>query len=70
MDWLDVLAVQGLSGVFSNTTVQKRELFGAPWDVAGCFQGPGQAALGQSLLAGVVSGTRGRGPFAWRLLLP
>ena len=28
MDWLDLLAVQGLSRVFSNTTVQKRQLFG------------------------------------------
>ena len=29
MDWLDLLAVQGLSRVFSNTTVQKLEFFGA-----------------------------------------
>ena len=29
MDWLDLLAVQGLSRVFSNTTVQKHQLFGA-----------------------------------------
>ena len=30
MDWLDLLAVQGtLSRVFSNTTVQKHEFFGA-----------------------------------------
>ena len=28
MDWLDRLAVQGLSRVFSNTTVQKHQLFG------------------------------------------
>ena len=28
MDWLDLLAVQGLSGVFSNTTVQKHQFFG------------------------------------------
>ena len=28
MDWLDLLAVQGLSRVFSNTTVQKHQLFG------------------------------------------
>ena len=27
MDWLDLLAVQGLSRVFSNTTVQKRQFF-------------------------------------------
>ena len=27
MDWLDLLAVQGLSRVFSNTTVQKNQLF-------------------------------------------
>ena len=27
MDWLDLLAVQGLSGVFSNTTVQKHQFF-------------------------------------------
>ena len=27
MDWLDLLAVQGLSSVFSNTTVQKYHLF-------------------------------------------
>ena len=27
MDWLDLLAVQGLSTVFSNTTVQKHQLF-------------------------------------------
>ena len=29
MDWLDLLAVQGLSRVFANTTVQKHQLFGA-----------------------------------------
>ena len=28
MDWLDLLAVQGLSRVFSNTTVQKNQFFG------------------------------------------
>ena len=29
MDWLDLLAVQGTSRVFSNTTVQKHQFFGA-----------------------------------------
>ena len=29
MDWLDLLAVQRLSRVFSNTTVQKHQFFGA-----------------------------------------
>ena len=29
MDWLDLLAVQGLSRVFSNTTLQKHQFFGA-----------------------------------------
>ena len=29
MDWMDLLAVQGLSSVFSNTTVQKHQFFGA-----------------------------------------
>ena len=29
IDWFDLLAVQGLSGVFSNTTVQKHQFFGA-----------------------------------------
>ena len=29
MDWLDLLTVQGLSRVFSNTTVQKHQFFGA-----------------------------------------
>ena len=29
MDWLDLLAVQGPSRVFSNTTVQKHQFFGA-----------------------------------------
>ena len=29
MDWLDFLAIQGLSRVFSNTTVQKHHFFGA-----------------------------------------
>ena len=29
MDWLDILAVQELSRVFSNTTVQKHQFFGA-----------------------------------------
>ena len=29
MDWLDLLAVQGLLRVFSNTTVQKHQFFGA-----------------------------------------
>ena len=29
MDWFDLLAVQGLSRVFSNTTVQKHQFFGA-----------------------------------------
>ena len=28
MDWLDLLAVQGLSRVFSSTTVQKHQFFG------------------------------------------
>ena len=28
MDWLDLLAVQGLSRVFSNTTVQRHQFFG------------------------------------------
>ena len=28
MDWLDLLAVQGLSRVFSNTTIQKYQFFG------------------------------------------
>ena len=29
MDWLDLLAFKGLSRVFSNTTVQKHQFFGA-----------------------------------------
>ena len=29
MDWLDLLAVQGTSRVFSNTAVQKHQFFGA-----------------------------------------
>ena len=29
MDWLDLLAAKGLSRVFSNTTVQKHQFFGA-----------------------------------------
>ena len=29
MDWLDLLALKGLSRVFSNTTVQKHQFFGA-----------------------------------------
>ena len=29
MDWLDLIAVQGLSKIFSNTTVQKHQFFGA-----------------------------------------
>ena len=29
MDWLDLLAIQGDSRVFSNTTVQKHQFFGA-----------------------------------------
>ena len=29
MDWLDLLAVKGLSRVFSNTTIQKHQFFGA-----------------------------------------
>ena len=29
MDWLDLLASKGLSGVFSNTTVQKHQFFSA-----------------------------------------
>ena len=29
MNWLDLLSVQGLSRVFSNTTVQKHQFFGA-----------------------------------------
>ena len=28
MDWFDLLAVQGLSRVFSNTTIQKHQFFG------------------------------------------
>ena len=30
MDWLDLLTVNGLSKVFSNTTVQKHQFFGTP----------------------------------------
>ena len=30
MDWLDLLQSKGLSRVFSNTTVQKHQLFGMP----------------------------------------
>ena len=48
MDWLDLLAVQGLSRVFSNTTVQKHQFFGVQlssqsnshihtWLVVGCY---------------------------------
>ena len=33
MDWLDLLAVQGLSTVFSNTTVQKHLFFGAQFSL-------------------------------------
>ena len=33
MDWLDLLAVQGISRVFSNTTVQKHQFFGAQLSV-------------------------------------
>ena len=29
MDWFDILAVQGLSRVFSSTTIQKHQFFGA-----------------------------------------
>ena len=29
MDWLDLLVVQGISRVFSNTTVRKHQFFGA-----------------------------------------
>ena len=29
MDWLDLLAIQGLSRIFSNTTVQKHQFFSA-----------------------------------------
>ena len=29
MDWLDLLTVQGISRVFSNTTIQKHQFFGA-----------------------------------------
>ena len=28
IDWFDLLAVQGLSGIFSNATVQKHQFFG------------------------------------------
>ena len=31
MDWLDLFAVQGLSRVFSSTTIQKHQLFGAQY---------------------------------------
>ena len=33
MDWLDLLAVQGLSRVFSNTTVQKHQFFSAQFSL-------------------------------------
>ena len=33
MDWLDLLAVKGLSRVFSNTTVQKHKFFGAQFSL-------------------------------------
>ena len=35
MDWLDLLAVQGLSGVFSNITVQKHQLLIYRWNLNG-----------------------------------
>ena len=31
IDWFDLFAVQGLSRVFSNTRVQKRQFFGTQW---------------------------------------
>ena len=34
MDWLDLLAVKGLSRVFSNTTVQKHQFFCAQLSLA------------------------------------
>ena len=34
MDWLGLLAVQGLSRVFSNTTVQKRQFFSAQFSLS------------------------------------
>ena len=33
IDWLDLLAVQGLSRVFSNTTVQKHQFFGVQFSI-------------------------------------
>ena len=33
MDWLDLLAVQGTLRVFSNTTVQKHQFFGAQFSL-------------------------------------
>ena len=33
LDWLELLAVQGISRVFSNTTVQKHQFFGAQLSV-------------------------------------
>ena len=33
MDWLDLLAVQGLSRVFANTTVQKHQFFSTQFSV-------------------------------------
>ena len=33
MDWLDLLAVQGFSRVFSNTTVQKHQFFGTEFSL-------------------------------------
>ena len=37
MDWLDLLLSKRLSGVFSNTTVQKHQFFGAQLSVLGIF---------------------------------
>ena len=40
MDWLDLLAVQGLSRVFSNTTVEKHQFFGAQLSLQPNYQYP------------------------------
>ena len=37
MDWLDLLAVQGTLRVFSNTTVQKHQFFGAQLYTMACY---------------------------------
>ena len=58
IDWFDLLAVQGLSRVFSNTTVQKHQFFGTQpslWSSSHMTTGKTIALIRQTFVDKVMS---------------